>query len=555
MRRLQRQKRIVILLFCFLGTGFLLLGRLIFIQVVKGSDYARAAVNQRSLRFVYATGRGQIFDRQGISLLDTRLEPVLVSFEPVLDQGTREVLANSGLARRDTVQAIREADPALYRLLAEKGPAGLIPLREEVRYGPGALAPHVTGYVQRQETVRRRPAYRELSYIARGGLEHYFNEELAAARPATLAALVDGQGRLIGGLGIRDWHNERPGRPYNIVTTIDSRIQKAVESTGGAYLESGAVVILDPASGDILAMASFPGFSQGALFGGISHEEYRQLAENPYNPFINKAIASYPPGSVFKTILAAAALDKGLMDDQPFVCYGFILVGDREFSCFHGQPHGEVDLTRALAVSCNAYFVSLGQRLGRELVLEYARRFGLGRATYITLGGESKGNIPSAGDLPYLGDLANASIGQGLVETTPLQVARLMATVVNGGRDIAPRLVLEVTDSNGGTVRRFPVRYGTRVITPASAQRLVKMLEQVVLSGTATDAKSLNFTTAGKSGTAQSGRTGVESYSWFAGFATPGDRPLVIVVFAEKRRDKTAAWIFRELAEKVSEIY
>lgn len=550
MRRMQRQKRIVVMILFTMAAGIGLTGRLAYIQLIKGPEFARAAVIQRSLRFVYATGRGQILDRNGYSLLDTQQKPVLVSFGPILDQETRLVLAENDAMV--PVQVMRDPDPALLRYFADRDAPGIIRLSEEHRYGSRLLAPHVTGFIQKKETVKNRPSYRELSYVAKDGLELAFDEYLTAGRPATLAAMVDAQGALIEGLGYRDWRDTDPQRPYNIITTLDRSAQTVVERVGGRYLESGAVVVVEPRSGDILAMASFPGYSPGDMFRGASIEEYNKLVANPYTPFINKAIHSYPPGSVFKVVLAAAALEKGLVEqDEPFVCTGSIEVGDRVVSCYQGRAHGELDLQKALAMSCNSYFIQLAQRLGRNTVLEYARLFGLGRPSGIPLGGESAGRMPTAEQLPYLGDLANTSIGQGLVETTPLQLARLMSIIVNDGLDVRPRLLSEITDNSGATVRRFPVQYGARVISLMTARALKPMLEEVVKTGTANDAYSLIYTTAGKSGTAQSGRADIPSYTWFAGFTNMENDPLVIVVFAEARRELSAAGIFRQIAESL----
>jgi cell division protein FtsI/penicillin-binding protein 2 len=549
MRRPYRQRRIAILLFFFLLTGVALIGRIFMLQIVHGGEYAKAAVIQRSLRHVYATGRGQILDRNGASLRDTRWEPALISFSPVLEDDFYQVLARYELDDENSVHVISNVDAITFRRLQDKPIPGLIPILEEIPYGPDALAPHITGYIQRQETRKRAPNYVELSYKAVAGLERYFDSSLSASRPSTLAVIMDGPGRPIDGLGFREWSESSLRRPYNVVTTIDRNIQSVVEQIGRRTMESGAIVVLDPQNGDILAMASFPDFSPRQLYQGISAQEYSKLDTDPHTPFVNKAVQKYSPGSVFKVVLAAAALENRLDHRETYLCTGSIEVGDRTISCYQGNAHGEVDLKKALTVSCNAYFIQLGQQLGRETVTETAQQFTLGRAAGLPLSNESSGNIPTPEELPFLGDLANASIGQGLVETTPLQLARMMATIANQGRDIYPRLVAEITDKNGGTVRCFPVQYGARVTTPATARLLTSMMQEVVESGTARDAASPYYTAAGKSGTAQTGREG-ESYYWFAGFA-PIEDPLVVAVFLESRRSFSAPAIFCQVMEAI----
>jgi cell division protein FtsI/penicillin-binding protein 2 len=550
MGRRQRQKRIIALLVLLLLVGLILLARLCWLQLIRGPDLAQAAVFQRSLRHIYTTGRGQILDRHGRSLTDTRFEPVLVAFMPVLGEEVRQTLAPAGLTAAEPVRVFRGLTLAAIRRWLASGTDGLAALSQEVRYGPQALAPHVTGYVQRRDTTHTRPRYREVTYLPFGGLEQTFHEELAGERPLALAVTIDGRGRLIRGPGFRHTRENDPRRPYNIVTTIDSRIQAVVERLGARHLSSGAIIVLEPQSGDLLALASFPSFDPADLHHGISRQEFAGMQANPGRPFVNKALAAYPPGSVFKVVLAAAALERNLPYELLY-CTGTTLVGEREVSCYQGRSHGQLGMTRALALSCNAYFIRLGQRLGRETVLDFAVRFGFARRTGIPLPGEDAGRLPTLEELPYLGDLANTSLGQGLVEATPLQLARLLAVAANNGLDVPPRLVQAVTDRQGRTVRRYTVPRRTRAVSPATARQLRSMLGEVVQSGTARDADSPHLATAGKSGTAQSGRRDPHVYSWFAGLAESGNERLVIVIFAEQRRELSASAIFRLLAEDV----
>jgi penicillin-binding protein 2 len=306
---------------------------------------------------------------------------------------------------------------------------------------------------------------------------------------------------------------------------------------------------LEPHRGDVLALASFPAFDPAALHRGISHYEFAGLQADPDLPFVNKAISAYPPGSVFKTVLAAAALERRL-PDEPLYCTGSLQVGERAVSCYRGTAHGQVNLQSALALSCNAYFIRLGQRLGRETVLEFAARFGFGRVTGLPLPGEASGRLPGLAELPHLGDLANTTLGQGLVAATPLQLARMLAVVANGGLDVPPRLVQAVTDQQGRTVRRYPTPRRSRVVSMGTARRLRSLLGEAVQSGTGRDAASRHLAAAGKTGTAQSGMPSPHVYSWFAGLAERGNERLVIVVFAERRRELSASAIFRLLAEE-----
>ncbi|HHX75733.1 MAG TPA: hypothetical protein GX699_12585, partial [Firmicutes bacterium] len=261
----------------------------------------------------------------------------------------------------------------------------------------------------------------------------------------------------------------------------------------------------------------------------------------------------YAVGSVFKVIVAAAALEEKLpAAGEFFVCDGSYELGDRQISCFAGIAHGKLDLQQALVTSCNGYFVDLALRLGKEKVVDMAKRFKLGKTTGIPLGGEEAGNIPEAADLPYGGDVANLAIGQGAVTATPLQLARVMSILANQGRDVYPRLVSKVTDKNGNTVRNYPVQHGSLVVAPALARKLQQMLVPVVETGTASPAKSTRYRAAGKSGTAQlAGKD--YNRSWFAGMVDTGTETLVAVVLLEEHYagEPTASAVFRRLMEAV----
>ncbi|MCW3490406.1 peptidoglycan D,D-transpeptidase FtsI family protein [Dethiobacter alkaliphilus] len=541
-KRIERQKRIVILTLLFFLPVFALLGRLFQLQILEGPQYARIAVNQRSLRYDYKpTGRGQILDREGVSLLDSQWKPVTVFFEPILDGETREILSRHAETRPDQSVFAFGPESTINRELGDMPREGVISALEQVRYGYNSLAPHVTGFVQQ--------ATNNMS-----GLERAFNDELSAGRPFSVAAIVDARGNLVEGLGYRDWRGDDAGRPYSIITTIDSHIQATVEQVLGDADLSGAVVVMEPQSGDILAMASYPDFKPRSLYTGL---EVQYDREN----HLNKAIRPYEPGSVFKTVLTAAALEEN-MASETYYCTGAIeLSDDTSIPCYENQAHGEVDLRQALTVSCNVYFVWLGQKLGRETLQETAERFKLGSVTGIPLG-EHAGQIPSPAQMPFLGDLGNASIGQGKVQATPLQITRMMATIINNGRDVYPRLVSELIDSQGNTVREFRVYTGTQVIHPAVSRSLRSMLTDVVQSGTGSRIYNPDYLIAGKTGTAQATIEGKSiEHSWFAGYAEPDGQPLVITVFLhgkdnplepEPGRDATpATQIFRRITDNL----
>jgi penicillin-binding protein 2 len=539
MSRLQRQKRIVFFLMFFLLLGFALLGRVFYLQVLHGPRYAQTNVNQRSLRYDYNPfGRGQILDRDGQSLLDTRWVDVHVLFEPLLEADTQAILARhvpEGAKRQVHVF------PTNSRLVRELGAAhreGVVPAVNELRYGPNSLAAHVTGYIQKSQASEPT------------GLEKTFYDELSTGRPFTLAAFVDAHGNMLHGLGIRDLRNQDSRRPYSIKTTIDSSMQASVEATLTKANISSAVVIMDPKNGDILTMASYPWIAPVDIYSGVSNERMNTWNNDPGSPFLNKAIQQYPPGSVFKVILVAAALEEGIIrPDDHFTCTGSYEVGDKTISCYEGNVHGELNMQQALAVSCNSYFVWLGQKLGRQTVTDTAKKFKLGQLTDLPLD-EKPGLIPAPEDMPNLGHLANTSIGQGDVLTTPLQLTRVMSIIANDGLDVYPRLVTEVIDNNGLAMQRFPSYKGSRVISPTAARRLQTMLSAVVDSGTGTHAQSTLYNAVGKTGTAKSGPDDYH-HSWFSAIIELNGRTLTATVFIQDSKDGRATQLFKKIMESL----
>lgn len=514
MRRTARQKRIVAMIgFCCLLVSALI-GRLFYLQIIKGCSYAERAAAQRSAAYVYDSGRGQILDRNYQSLH----------------------------AVKEKVGGSLQAALVPYNIPPEMLTA--LDIEEEIRYHKGSLASHVTGYIKKP----RNPMQPQDGLA---GLERAFNNELWGT-PSAVGVIIDAKKRMISGLGVNEWRYEHFRRPYHLVTTIDRQLQSIVETVGSSLIDKGAVVLLDPKSGDIVTMASIPRLLVEELYNGASQEALQAMEEG--NAYLNRALMQYPTGSVFKVLLAAAALEERLPEPEgQFICDGSYEIGNRAISCYNGTSHGVVDLHEALAVSCNGYFVNLAERLGTEKVLAMARRFKLGQKTGVPLGGEMPGKIPSAAELPYRGDLANTAIGQGLVAATPLQLARMMAIIVNDGRDIYPRLVSKIIDKNSNIVKNYPLQLGNRVISPLVARQLKQMLTTVVSSGSASSAASRLYQAAGKSGTAETSKRGI-SHSWFAGYVSLENRTLVAVVFLEEWQPQkpTASSIFKQIMEAVA---
>ena len=316
--------------------------------------------------------------------------------------------------------------------------------------------------------------------------------------------------------------------------TISRPVQRAVEAVAASTMTSGCILVLDTATAAVRASVSVPCYDPEHLADSLQ-------AEN--SPFLNRALQSYAVGSVFKPVLAAAALEAGL---QPvFECTGAVVVDGQIFRCAGGVPHGQVDLAAALEKSCNGYFVQLGQQLGAQKLRDYAEALGFGQN--IPLAGRlaaQPGQLPSAQELAQKGQLANFSFGQGSFLVTPLQVAAMMNTLAAGGVYRQPFVVQgTLEETTGEQLQTFARPRGKRVLSGETAAALRSMLVQVVEEGTAQDAKGLPGGAGGKTGTAQTGQFSPEGAEyknlWFAGFY-PAEKPRWTVIVLQDGQTETA---------------
>ncbi|RJX27986.1 MAG: hypothetical protein C4554_03065 [Dethiobacter sp.] len=552
MQRLRRQQRVLYAALFFSMMIGLLLIRLGHIQLFRSSRLAAEAVRQRAQAVILNYNRGDVLDRSGISLLGGKEEKVLVVFPALMAKGDAEAveivshfIPQAAMPGTPFI-ALRGVEPHEEELFKNLVIPGLVVTEARRRYGADALATHVTGHTGASDGE------------GKVGLELVFNRELKGASPTMLAAVIDGKKNLIGGLGYRLWESREQHQPYDLVLTIDYNIQQKVEEIMDSRVARGAVVVMDPHNGDILAMASRPNYLQARLplylSGGEEYKDYLSA-----QPFINRSILSYPPGSVFKIVVAAAALDTGkAWLSQKYYCPGFIQVGDKTFSCQHG-PHGEVTLAQAFAHSCNSVFIELALSLGKETIYRYATAMGLGMETGLPLGsaaqgGEVKGMVPLPEEILFLGDLALAAIGQGRVEATPLQVARLTAVAANGGYLVEPRLVKALQSRQGLQVKRFPPGTRKKILSPVTVSKLRYMMLGVVEYGTGQAAFSRVLLLGGKTGTAQTSRFlngKPRTYSWFTGCVPLEESRAVITVFVEEPLQGNAAETFKHLAQAI----
>jgi penicillin-binding protein 2 len=412
----------------------------------------------------------------------------------------------------------------------------------------------VLGYVgdinQEELQVLYNSGYGARSVVGKTGLEKQY-DLLLRGKDGNHFQTVDALGRQQSGNLSRD---DLPIPGKSLVLTIDGTYQTLAEKALGNRI--GSVVILKPSTGEVLALVSYPSFDPNAFLGADAPAAFQALLSDTRFPFLNRAIqATYPPASTFKVIMSAAVLGDGVVDPKHQVFSGpEYVLGDRSFKEHDPKGLGWVDMARALALSANIYFYTVGvEDLGIERIARYARGFGLGQPTGIDLPGEVGGQVPDPTwkqttlHAPWVGgDTANTSIGQGYLQVTPLQMADAMAMVVNEGRVYRPHLLKKVIDPSTKTIDEpvpdllFQSSVPSKVYKP-----LQDALRGVIVSGTAAAVVTTTAVQiAGTTGTGEDGEKGSSNHSWFVSYApydsTDPDNQIVVVVQVE--RTNTWEW-------------
>jgi len=548
------------LLFLLLLTGFAVSTiHLAVIQLIRGDYYACMAMERQTLTVdLEDYPRGRILDRNLHSLTGEVTANRLVVFPELISD--REAAAAWLAGVLDTtpsaVLPYLSGKPCYlpFPLTAAQADAvrrrnrpGVLVLPVDLRYGPRPLAAQVVGYLGHINSVNELNAlnqsgektYQLNDLVGRAGLEKYYEAELKATRPGAAARLfVDAGGRPLPGVQV-DTRLTDPGRD-DVVTTIDAGIQRRVEEIMDAKIKEGAVVVMEARTGDLLAMASRPAFDPSPDVLA------RNLEGSPRGAFLDQCTTLFQPGSVFKVVVAAAALAEGL--DTP--ASTFTCRGDRDplVHCWYAPGHGEITLADAFADSCDPTFARVALQLGAERLIRYSRLFGLDNQAItgypVPRDGRQNLQLIASGHA-----LVNSGIGQGPVLATPVQIAAMLNVIVNDGVYVQPRLVKEIRSSSGRVVRRFPADGGRRVIPAATAAEVRRMLQLVTVRGTGRAGYVPGAGSAGKTGTAQvDGKSKLNA--WFCGYA-PLDHPRYVVVVLARGEGVsgggTAAPVFREI--------
>jgi penicillin-binding protein 2 len=554
------------------------------LQILSGERLAALSDRNRLRLRPIAAPRGILFDRAGLPLVDNRPAFTLVVVpRDVPDLGAMverlaELLAVPGTELQDRLARVSSDSPWPLRLargltLDEVArveewrldlPGVTIEVEPQRAYPGVRFAAHLLGYVREaSDQDLERNGMRRGDLVGQTGLERLHDQYLRG-RDGGEQVEVDAYGRLI---RVLDRREPVPGA--HMWTTIDRRIQQAAEDALGE--RAGAIVVMDPRNGDVRALASHPAFPVERFARPLDRETWLELVQDPTRPLLNRAAQGlYPPGSLFKIVVAAAALQGQVI--TPFdrlSCPRQWIFGGRPYHNWEDHDRGALTLHEALQFSCNTFFYQLGLKLGPERIAQMAQAFGLGRVTDSGLTGERGGLVPSPAwkretlkDKWHPGDTVSLSIGQGLITVTPLQVARLMAAVANGGTLWKPRLVNRIATADGRLIREeAPEIQGRVELAPIVFDFLRQALGAVVAEGTGKQARVPGVSVGGKTGTAQTHefrsdadrKRRDQDHAWFAGFAPLDEPQVVIVVFAERAGlgGQVAAPIAREVLKAV----
>jgi penicillin-binding protein 2 len=544
------------------------------VQILENKKYAGLAEANRTRTRVLAAPRGLIRDRNGLILADNR-----ASFKVSLVRENMKdpAVSYSGISRllgideqtlRERVGLHRELklfepiviadgldaqDVAPIESRRREFPELVIESEPQRFYPKGTLAAHVLGYLQEPtvEELRERHGrkVRAGEMIGKTGIERAY-DDILRGEDGKVIEVVDSVGR------VQDEKARQfPVQGKDVTLTIDERLQgRAEEALSG---REGVIVVLDPRSGAVLALASSPTFDPNRFITRFTPDEWLQLMSDPLSPLENRAVRGlYAPGSIFKLVMGLSGLGFGYVSEATRVfCSGSIEIYGTVRHCGFEPGHGAMNLADAIKYSCNIYFYELGRQMGIDMIAPAARRLGLGRKTGVDLVGEKEGLVPSqewkkkALKAPwYPGETISIAIGQGQIQATPLQIAALTAMIGRRGEPVRPRLNIDAAAAAvaaGKEPDAAPASDTLPPFRPATYEGVIAgMWKSVNDGGTGQGAAVAGLDICGKTGSTQvisretaerlkrAGRE-VRTHSWFSGFAPRRDPRVVVTVLVE----------------------
>jgi penicillin-binding protein 2 len=598
--------RIYIVVVTFLVIVMFLIGRLWYLQILNGKNFSIASERNRMREVPISAPRGIFFDRHGETLLSNRPFFDLVVIPQFLQEPQKTLAIIGELFNMKPEHLEKKIQDAIKSGVPKFAPVRLkrnlsmheVAIVESNKFFlPGVdveIAPrrdytrnesaHLLGYLgeitskefEQLANMSRDNPYQKNSVIGKMGAERKF-ETLLHGSEGKEYLQVDAYGRLQpnSDLDFGLYPKQESQRGMDVFLTVDSTLQSvAMESFRN---KNGAVVALDPRSGEILAYVSNPNFELTLYQDGLSNEDWQNLQTNPFKPLLDKVTGgAYPPGSTYKMLVGLAALEEGLITpEKSFFCGGSYTLGSKTWGCHKKTGHGSVNVSRALEVSCDVFFYQTGNLLGVDRLSKWASLFGFGEKTNLDLNMELPGLNPTkewklrTKGIPWTpGDNINLSIGQGFNLTTPLQVANLFAAIGTKGYLYKPYLLKKVVNHQGTIVREESPKLIRKIALKEQAiQPILKGVYDVVNgpSGTGKKAQVPGFSVSGKTGTAQ---TSVlrkakdqedisfleKDHAWFGAFS-PSENPEIVVVVLSEYDGQGGGSQAAPIAQKVIEAY
>ncbi|UCF57625.1 MAG: penicillin-binding protein 2 [Deltaproteobacteria bacterium] len=568
-------RRLKIVTLCVIAVFAVLMLRLWFLQILNGPRYRVQSENNRIHLQDIPPFRGMIFDRNGELLVDNRpsynlyiipeeiqdreqllkslklltgLDPESVQIK--FDESSHKYPFKPILIKRNMSRSeLAVIETNLFNL-----PGVMIQVNPQRHYIFGSFASHLIGYLgeisESQLDSGKYDDNKAGDLIGKYGVEGEWQKVLHGFRGGEQVE-VDAAGRKL-----RVISRKRPMPGLNVWLTIDTNLQMMAET--GLEGKTGAIVAINPNNGEILALASSPAFDPNLFIGGMERAEWERIISSKDSPLQNRPISGqYPPGSVFKIVVALAGLEEGIIDPQEeIICTGSYRVGNHTSHCWREHGHGKVSFHRALVESCDVYFYKTGQLLGVDKIAHYARMLGLGKKTDFDLGSERAGLIPTRRwklkrwGVPWqAGETVSMAIGQSFVLVTPLQMVRTISAIFNGGHIYKPKAIKWVGKDDIRVYQFKPTLMDQIKANQENIELIKNALKGVINEphGTGSRAKIKGMTVAGKTGTAQLiAREKIESldeeaeiplefrdHAWFVAIAPVESPTLALAILIE----------------------
>lgn len=536
------KKRILFVMAVFFLSFVLLVGRLFYLQLIKGEELKKRAFSQWTRERLVAPKRGSIVDRNGkILAMSITAETVVASLNQIKDkEWTAKVL--SGILQMDYQKILNK--------LNTKGVSDIYIARNIDKEKADRIRKYALPGIYLTGGTKR--VYPNGNFLAQvlgftgiddqglSGLELYYDKYLRG-KPGAISAQTDASGRAA---PFSEEFFKKPVDGYDLMLTIDETIQHFAEKYAQKALydnkaKSVTIIVEKVKTGEILAMTSKPDFDPNKPFELIYKDrfpDFDKLSQAEKNKIVqsmwrNRALTdTYEPGSTFKIVTAAAGLEEGVVNENSqFYCRGYVKVANAILKCWrYYNPHGSENFVEGVQNSCNPVFIEVGQRLGKEKLYKYINLFGFGQKTGIDLPGEAKGIVQPLSKVGPV-ELATISFGQG-ISATPIQVISMINAVANDGVWVQPHVVKAIYDKDKKLIKSFDTPLKRRVLDQDVARRLKTILQSVVTNGTGHNAYLLGYKVAGKTGTSQKyDKTSKKYIASFGGFA-PADNPEVSVL-------------------------